>query len=127
MVESMIVTLHTGADDKNRDESVRVVVRRGSELLADKTFGSGDLWGVGDQRSVQLDLRPDVPLTDVGEISVDVIKSATGSGSGGGWIFRPEITGELDNGERVILVDTNKSVKLGDGEPKDVTVSIPMR
>ncbi len=127
MVDSMLVTLHTVDDDKNRDESVRIVVRRGSEVLAETSSGAGELWGNNSERSFELNLRPDVKLTDVGALHIDVIKSASGSGTGGGWIFRPEVLGRLDSGNLVTILDTNTAVKLGDGEPRDISISLPMR
>jgi hypothetical protein len=127
MVDKVMVTLHTLEDDKNRDEVVRLVVRRGSEVLGETTVGTGELWGADTERAYEIDLRPDVRLTDVGQLSVDVIKSATGTGTGGGWVFRPEVVGRLDNGDLVTLVETGKSIKLGDGEAKDVSISVPMR
>jgi hypothetical protein len=127
MVDSMLVTLHTVDDDKNRDESVRLIVRRGSEVLAETTAGAGELWGNNSERSFELNLKPDVKLTDIGQLTIDVVKSAAGSGTGGGWIFHPQVLGRLDDGKLVTLLDTDKAVKLGDGEPKDVSISIPMR
>jgi hypothetical protein len=126
-VDSMLVTLHTVDDDKNRDESVRIIVRRGREVLAETSAGHGELWGNNSERSFELDLKPDVSLADIGQLSVDVIKSATGSGSGGGWMFRPEVVGRLADGKLVTLVDTGRTVKLGDGEPKDISIPVSVR
>jgi len=42
-IQGVQVNLHTTQDDKNREEPVRVVVRRGAEVLADSTLGAGEL------------------------------------------------------------------------------------
>jgi hypothetical protein len=125
MIQAVQVNLHTTGDDKNREEPVRVVVRRGPEVLADSTIGAGELWGADSDRSVDLTLRPGVPLDDLSRLSIDLIKGIVGSGTGGGWTVWADAQGRLSDGSTVTLLSPTRPLKLGDGAPSQVTWSLP--
>jgi hypothetical protein len=124
-VQSVLVTLHTTADDKNRDEPVRMVVRRENLVLADATVGVGELWGTMTDRSVELILQPPVPAAAVDELSLDLIKGISGAGTGGGWTVWVEAEGRLSDGSKVVLLAPTRPLKLGDGAPAQVSWSLP--
>jgi hypothetical protein len=124
-IQGVQVNLHTTQDDKNREEPVRVVVRRGAEVLADSTLGAGELWGANSDRSIDLPLRPGVPLAALSELSIDLIKGIAGAGTGGGWTVWADAQGRLSDGSTVTLLSPTRPLKLGDGAPSQVSWSLP--
>jgi hypothetical protein len=124
-IQAVQVNLHTTGDDKNREEPVRVVVRRGADVLADSTAGAGELWGTDTDRSIDLTLRPAPPLSALSELSIDLIKGIVGSGTGGGWTVWADAQGRLSDGSTVTLLSPTRPLKLGDGAPSQVTWSLP--
>lgn len=125
MIQSVQVTLHTTDDDKNREDAVRVVVRRGQEIVADRTFGVGELWGGNSDRAFELRLKPEVPVSDAGLLNIDVIKPPAGGAPGGGWAMQVEVKGRISDGRTVVLLPQTQPVKLGDGQPAQRSWSIP--
>jgi hypothetical protein len=124
-IRAVQVNLHTTGDDKNREEPVRVVVRRGADVLADATVGAGELWGADSDRTVDLTLSPSVPLSSLGELSIDLIKGIVGAGTGGGWTVWADAQGRLSDGSTITLLSPTRPLKLGDGAPGQVTWSLP--
>ena len=124
MIQSILVTLHTTDDDKNREDPVRVVLRRGQEVVADRTFGNGELWGSNSDRAFEMTLKPEVPVGDAPLMNLDVHKPATG-GPGAGWAMQVDLQGRLSDGRTVVLLPQTEPVKMGDGQPNDRTWTIP--
>lgn len=118
-IESLLVTLHTTADDKNREEPVRLVLRRGNEILADRTVGAGELWGSFTNTNLDLRLSPQVPASDASRLVLDVRKAPVGTPSGGGWTVQTEARAKLSDGTTRVVLPMTDPVKLGDDAPPD--------
>jgi hypothetical protein len=126
-IQSLFVTLHTTGDDKNREEPVRIVVRRGNEILADRTVGSGELWGSFTDNSFELPLNPQVPLADASKLTLDIRKPGVGSAGGGGWSMQTEARARMSDGSTGMVLSTTDPVKMGDDAPpeRSWTLSLP--
>jgi hypothetical protein len=118
-VQSVFVTLHTTGDDKNREEPVRLVVRRGNEILADRTVGAGELWGSFTDNSFELPLDPQPALADVSRLVLDVRKVGIGSPSGGGWTMQTEARARMSDGSTLVVLPMTDPVKMGDDATAD--------
>jgi hypothetical protein len=125
MIQSILVTLHTTDDDKNREDAVRVVLRRGQEIVADRTFGVGELWGSDSDRAFELTLQPQVPITDASLLNLDIHKPPVGTAAGAGWAMQVDAQAHLSDGRTITLLPQTQPVKLGDGQPSDRTYAIP--
>lgn len=119
ILDALIVTLHTGDDDKDRAESVRLAVRRDDRVLSDELVGVGQRWGAGTSREFVVDLDPDVLVDELDRVTVGVQKIPSGPGGGSAWLVAPEIRGRLSNGRIITLLPRGEMVKMGDGEPYD--------
>jgi hypothetical protein len=125
MIQSIRVILHTTDDDKNREDAVRVVLRKDQETVAERTFGVGELWGSNSDRAFEITLKPEVPLTDAGALTLDIHKPPAGGATGGGWAMQVQVDGQTSDGKTITLLPQTQPVKLGDGEPNDRSWAIP--
>ncbi|MEX2217866.1 MAG: Ig-like domain-containing protein [Phycisphaerales bacterium] len=127
-VESVLVILHTTADDKNREEPVRIVLRRGNEILADRTVGGGELWGSFTDNVFELILRPQPPIADASRMVLDLRKVPAGGGqAGGGWTMQAEARARLTDGSTAVLLPMTEPVKFGDDATpeRNWTLTVP--
>jgi len=118
-IETVFVTLHTTGDDKNREEPVRIVVKRGNEILADRTVGGGELWGSFTDNSFEVPLHPQPPLSDAGRLTLDIRKTGVGSPNGGGWTMQTEARARMSDGSTAVILPTTDPVKMGDDAPAE--------
>jgi len=118
-IDTVFVTLHTTGDDKNREEPIRIVVRRGNEILADRTVGGGELWGSFTDNSFEVPLHPQPPLSDAGRLTLDIRKTAVGSANGGGWTMQTEARARMSDGSTAMILPTTDPVKMGDDAPAE--------
>lgn len=125
MIQSILVTLHTTDDDKNREDAIRVVLRRGQEVVADRTFGVGELWGSDSDRAFEIPLKPEVPITDSGLLNLDVHKPPVGTAAGAGWAMQISAQAHLSDGRTITLLPQTQPMKLGDGQPNERSWTIP--
>jgi hypothetical protein len=116
-IESVLVTLHTTGDDKNREEPVRIVLRRGDEILADRTVGGNELWGSFTDHAYELKLQPQVPLSDASRLVLDISKATVGAPNGGGWTMQAEARARMSDGSTAVLLPRTEPVKVGDDAP----------
>jgi hypothetical protein len=124
-IQGIQVILHTTDDDKNRDDSVRVVLRRDQEVVADRTFGTGELWGSDSDRSFEIPVQPAVPITEAGLLNLDVHKPPVGPGPGAGWAMQVQVLAHLSDGRTITLLPQTQPMKLGDGQPTDRSWTVP--
>jgi hypothetical protein len=116
-VQSVFLTLHTTSDDKNLGEPVRVIIRRGNEILADRTVGTGELWGAFTDNSFEVPLSPQPPKSDLPRLVLDIRKGAVGSPNGGGWSMQAEVRARMSDGSTATVLPMTDQVKMGDDAP----------
>jgi hypothetical protein len=121
-IESLLVTLHTTDDDKNLEDPVRIIVRRGPEVLADRTVGAGEVWATDSDRTFEVMLRPPVAMDDAGLLTIEVRTPADSAAS---WAMRADAEAKLLDGRTLILLPQTMPVKLGGGEPSERAFTVP--
>lgn len=119
IIDSLVVMLHTGQDDKDRAESVRLAVRRGETVMSDRLVGVGERWEPGSTQRFVVDLAPGVLVEDADLLVVGVQKLPVGPGTGAGWSVAPEVQARLSNGRIVTLLPRGAPQPMGDGAPYD--------
>lgn len=121
-IESVLVRLRTTDDDKNPEDPVRILVRRGQEILADRTVGDGEVWATDSDRVYELWLRPTVAAGDAGLLTLDIRKPDDSFSS---WTMQAGADARLSDGRTVVLLPQTAPVKLGAGEPGERTFTVP--
>jgi hypothetical protein len=120
-IESVLVTLHTTEDDKNLEDPVRIIVRRGEEVLGERTVGNGEVWATDSDRAFEIPLGPVVSLGSAGLLTIEVRKPESSASS---WAMQAEAEGRLNDGRTVILLPRTAPVKLGAGDPAERTFMV---
>lgn len=118
-VQTVTVTLHTTGDDKDRDERVHVLVRRGSEVLGESTAGAAEIWKPYSDSAVELHLRPAPAVADLSRLTLEVRKDPAGTELGFGWTVQAQVRAHLSDGTFVMLLPTTDPVKLGDDQASE--------
>jgi hypothetical protein len=116
VLDAIIVTFRTRADDKNKDDGVRVSLRRGDQVVVDQTFGAGEVWAANSSRSFDIDLKPDLALAPGDTLRLDVQKLGAPAGSET-WVMAPEVRARLANGREVTWLRQAEAVTFGGGQP----------
>lgn len=120
-IESVLVTLHTTDDDKNLEDPVRIIIRRGEEILGERTVGNGEVWATDSDRVFEIPLRPVISLGSAGLLTVEVRKPDSSASS---WAMQVDAEGRLNDGRTVILLPRTAPVKLGAGDPAERTFMV---
>lgn len=123
-IQAVRVTLRTLDDSKAMGEPVRIVVRRGDEVLADRTVGAGEAWSEDSERSFKLDLSRPVALVDASTLTLDIRKLA-GGGPPTAWTLSASTDADLSDGRTVTLLAPTPTVQLGGGQPAVHNWAIP--
>jgi hypothetical protein len=112
-ISGLAVTIFTREDDKNADETVQLTVRRGEEIVAQRTLGP-EAFPRQTDRTEELEVRPPVPAADAGKLTLEVRK-VNSLGAGESWIMQVDVQGRLSDGRTVSLVPKSLPFRLGGG------------
>jgi len=117
-IYSVIITLYTNDDDKDKEEHVTTsIMYDQNELLAQCIRGAGEVWPDNSQQSFGLLLSRPIPEADSGRMKVVVTKSCSGSETGCGWRMSIAVTGRQDNDGIKPLLDRTNNLQIGDDDP----------
>lgn len=122
-IESVDVDIYTEDDDKNKEEAVTFTIFQGREVRAEGVYYKDReiQWPKYDKRTAKITLRPQVPAYESGTLSIRVHKQPRKSETGKGWNMSIEVWGNLSNKQRIHLLPRTERVRIGAGNPIDVT------
>ncbi len=117
-IDSVLVTLHTNDDDKDKEEHVTTsIMYDQNELLAQNVRGSGEVWPDHSQQTFGLKLSRAISESDSGRMKIVVTKSCHGSDTGCGWNMSAAVTGRLVGGGTKPLLNRTNNLRMGDSNP----------
>lgn len=125
MLDSLLVSLRTEGSPKAVDEPVRLVVEQRGVTIADQLVGVNERWSDGSVEIYEIDIEPDVPLSELGTLTVGIQKLPVEGEPPTAWGVVPEVGAVLTNGREVVLVPGEGPITMGGGEPFQRTWRLP--
>jgi hypothetical protein len=124
MIRSALIIMRTLDTAKDPQDSVRVILRSGDQVLGDNIVGVGEMWTSGSDRSFEMALNPPVPLSASNRMTLEINKPSAQQ-QGASWTTQVEVTGRLTDGRSVTLLPQTQPVRLGGGNPSQAVLVVP--
>jgi hypothetical protein len=125
-LERVLVILRTLENAKSAEDQVWVTLRHGQEVLAERLTGSGQPWGSGTERELELWLSESLPLTSIDELKLEISKVSPEGAEPLPWSFRAEMLGRTRDGTVVMLLEPTGQINIEEGRTR-VELPIPLR
>ena len=118
-IQGLAVTFFTREDDKNAGETIQLSIKRGEEVLMQKSL-STEAWPRQTDRVEEIKFDAPIPGADAAKLSIEVRKIA-GVGAGESWIMQIDVLGRLSDGRTVSLVPKSLPFRFGGGSSNNRT------